>query len=812
MVKTSKRAKKFDKKGGITAALKKGTVAKKGKFVMKRKKGTMHGDKDKNQKRDAGNDKSGINRGATANDDDFIDAPSNMANLDIESFFRDAAAVADAAPKDDKREIDAERDEDDNEADSESQGEDAQDDDADDAEDDASDASSVMDIEEEERLMKEEMGKLSEQDPDFHSFLSQNERSLLEFGHEEEDEAELDAEHEVDDADGAEDDMDVEETNKSTAKEHYKSGTDEDAETKKIMTPTFLKKLERQAFGKEGYSLRALKSLLSAYRTAAHYADADENDVGAFTITSSVVFDRLMITCLRNCQVTFRHQFLLHCNDETMDDEDSKKEEMDPDKPIHPKTLAKAPKKVAALYKSFMISTLHLLEEGKDPELLTFVLRSLSSYLPLLTPYPKIARNLLKILKDLWSSPVDDTTHTAYQSVRLHAFLRVRQLALTQPFPFVDECLKCMYLAFAKNAKFMNETTLPTLHFWNNCIVELYSLDLDSSYQHAFVYIRQLALHLRTALQKKTKEALRTVYCAQYLNCCRLWVDILCAHPANKEGLYSLVYPMTEIIMGVIRLLPTPRYLPLRLHCVRMLQQLAASTETFIPTTSILLDALNLKELHARPQKMGKKGLKKLHKVVTRLELVLKLPEDGLKNAEQLDICVTRIFVDLNREMDLYRYSPAFPEFSVRVCQVLRKFAKETRNSKWRAFAKGCIETCDKQSAYAIDERSKLLQAPKDVKRIEALKPQDAPNMKARFDSSMEKEKKLDVALQPVKSKASLKREQTETEKALHAIEVRRQKKKSLTVGRDASSALNDLNEDEVEEGVNWSDDESEAE
>jgi nucleolar complex protein 2 len=57
----------------------------------------------------------------------------------------------------------------------------------------------------------------------------------------------------------------------------------------------------------------------------------------------------------------------------------------------------------------------------------------------------------------------------------------------------------------------MSESSLPGLTLMGNCLVELYGLDMTSSYQHAFVYLRQLALHLRAAYVKKTPEALQKV-------------------------------------------------------------------------------------------------------------------------------------------------------------------------------------------------------------------------------------------------------------------------------------------------------------
>ena len=194
------------------------------------------------------------------------------------------------------------------------------------------------------------------------------------------------------------------------------------------------------------------------------------------------------------------------------------------------------------------------------------------------------------------------------------------------------------------------------------------------------------------------------VCCWQYVHCLKVWVAVLCAAcgtksitssedddvgassklggGVNKDEeanlLASLVYPLTEIILGVCRLVPNVRFVPLRLHCVRLLQQLAASTETFIPTTSLLLGVLDMKEVGMKPLRDGKKGKKNKGSSGTvrglRLPLILKLPkENTLRTMEQLDSVLKETFVLLNREVDMYRYSPGFPEFTFAILQRLRK-------------------------------------------------------------------------------------------------------------------------------------------
>lgn len=76
--------------------------------------------------------------------------------------------------------------------------------------------------------------------------------------------------------------------------------------------------------------------------------------------------------------------------------------------------------------------------------------------------------------------------------------------------------------SFVRNAKFVSESNMPSIMLMARCLVQLYALDPHSAYQHGFVYIRQLALHLRAAINAKTKDAVNNVYCWQYINCLRV--------------------------------------------------------------------------------------------------------------------------------------------------------------------------------------------------------------------------------------------------------------------------------------------------
>mmetsp|Transcript_20384 Transcript_20384/g.57963 ORF Transcript_20384/g.57963 Transcript_20384/m.57963 type:complete len:824 (-) Transcript_20384:114-2585(-) len=822
MVKQTKRARKFQSSGGVSARLKKGTVTNKGKLKRRGGGRSKDGD-DASSKMRTDNYSEELEQKRV--DEEFT-SKKNLGDMDLDSFF--SSAVDDADDGDDvgdakgDSELESDGDDDNDNDDDDDDDDNEEKNDKDGASDDDS-GSDDEDVDAIENRMKQEI----ENDPDFHQFLQENDETLLDF-----------ANDDVMGDDGDDDDDDAENNRKPSK---------QTASGMILVTPTVLKRMEQGAFKSHG--VKGLKKLVNAYKSACHMSDADQetnSKKNKYHIESSVVFDHLMVTAMGRCHEEFRYHLLPkkktepkdgdedNDNDNADDDDDDENEatekdeksaddqdSVDDNKPIHPGKLEKSKrwKDVQSIIQLFIRATMHLLTEAKEPALLAFVLKALVSYIPFCSPFPRLSESLLKTLVSLWSAAIDNNED--YQVVRLHAFLRIRQLTLTQPFPFIETSLKKVYLAYAQRAKFTASSTasLPTLTFMGNCIVELYSLDYHSSYQHAFIYIRQLALLLRSAMQKKTPETFAAVYCWQFMHCLKLWVAVLtaaCQHAredasGDEQLLESLLFPLSQVIIGTCRLIPSARYLPLRLHCVRLLQQLAGAAEVFLPTTSILLDTLDIKELFQQPKKMNKS-------TVQPLSVTLKLRADHpLRSMEELEMCVSEIFVLLNREMDLYRYSAGYPEFCIRVVQRLRKFSKDTRNARWRAYSKGCIDMAERYQKAAVDGRSKLIDiAPKDVKRLEILKPINAPSMGKRLENAIVKEKRLEVATRPAQ-KASTKKKRKEQQDNNNSNNDDDNNKKSnkkqkktpkATNARENLAALEE--EDEVQMGINWSDDEDE--
>ena len=130
------------------------------------------------------------------------------------------------------------------------------------------------------------------------------------------------------------------------------------------------------------------------------------------------------------------------------------------------------------------------------------------------------------------------------------------------------------------------------------CLVDFLSLSHDHAYQLIFVYTRQLANQLRTAYSSK-EVAIATW---PFIHSLELFTAVLSCY--TSDVLSPLIYPVTQVALGVVQVLPSTAHVPTRLHIVRMLLTVATETNTYIPLAPILLEVSNfhyLSPLHHCP-------------------------------------------------------------------------------------------------------------------------------------------------------------------------------------------------------------------
>ncbi|KAL4150390.1 hypothetical protein PRNP1_009792 [Phytophthora ramorum] len=585
------------------------------------------------------------------------------------------------------------------------------------------------------------------------------------------------------DADDVDDGSSSEEEDESALDPRYLTGTqvggdsdDEEAETEEkegdaeqeeeeeeaggrtLVTMAILQKAEKECFEAKTVSgLRRLMKIFSDACRSSDAADASKASEITFDVQSSAVYNRLMVNVFRKTHATLADLVAL---ESSSSEEDNGKFKVDD----------KKWKKYSLVIRRFFSCACYLLEQTTGQDIQTFVLRELVHYIPFVVPCPKTSRRMLKALLKLWAKSLD-------ANVCMLAFVRIRDLALAVPFPFLELCLKGIYVTYMRNTKFTNEMTLPHHVLMGNCVVELFGLDLSSSYQHAFVYIRELAIAVRKTITSPGPDSFKAVLNWQFFNQLRVWTAVVCAYPAENQ-LRALVYPLSQLLLAVVRLSSTLRFAPLRFHCVKLLQQLALATNSFIPTSPALLEVLQLEPFRSSYKTSGgKKGGKaaKGSNPTTEvdLELCVKLSKTALDAKRVHDQLIVRLFELLQRECDVYKFNVAFPELAVPLQLTLNKFMHACAVPKWKAQARGLSDSIKKRADWIRSKRSGLELCPKDTAQLDdflraerevavkKLFEKDASDLQEKLDASAEavkKDKQEDNSGQAEESKKSKKR------------------------------------------------------
>ena len=287
--------------------------------------------------------------------------------------------------------------------------------------------------------------------------------------------------------------------------------------------------------------------------------------------------------------------------------------------------------------------------------------------------------------------------------------------------------MKGVYRAYASNAKFMNANSAENIAFMSACVVEMFGIDQNQSYGLAFAYIRQLATLLRNALAQKTKDAFKSVYCWQYINCLECFERILTAHASNREYsskgsgeqttkdgstsvLRPLAYPVQQIALGAARVLPSARYAPLRIRLLKILNRLSRSMETFAPVAPLALELLNFSELYKAP--MSTKAPS------PDFTLALRVSKTELRSPAVQDVVVESAFEELGEHLEQHAYSVAFPEISHAVTRELKRFNKKITVGRFKKQAKQMLDAIERNADYIERKRDDEADfAPKDIEK-----------------------------------------------------------------------------------------------
>ncbi|EFR04184.1 nucleolar complex protein 2 [Nannizzia gypsea CBS 118893] len=538
---------------------------------------------------------------------------------------------------------------------------------------------------------KDQLEALKDKDPEFYKYLKENDAELLAFG-DHGDFAEID---ELSEAEGEE---------APAAKKSKKSKQREETDLmpEKTLKMPVIKQWQKSMLSQ--HSLRATRQAVLAFRIAA-YVDEGDNEDRKYTISDPDVYHQVLITALEEVPKVLNYHLPVK---ETAGGK------------IRVTLDSKKFKTLTPLIKSHVSSIHQLLTTLSDAAALKLTISSIEPMLPYILQFRKLLKALIKTVVGHWS----EASNT--EATRITAFLILRKLLVIGDAGIREAVLKASYEGVVKGSRNTSVHTLPGINLMKNSAAELWGIDQNISYTTGFTFIRQLAIHLRGSITNPTKDSYKAVYNWQYVHSLDFWSRVLAAHcdplveaKAGKQcALRPLIYPVVQIILGAMRLIPTAQYFPLRFQLTRSLLRLSLSTGTYIPLSSALLEVLNSAEMKKPPKASTLRPLD--------FSTTIRTPKSYLRTRVYQDGVAEEVSELLSEYFTLWTKNIAFPELALPVIVMLKRWLKEVssrssgnKNPKVSQIFMLLVQKIEANCRWVEERRAKVTFAPRNRAEVE---------------------------------------------------------------------------------------------
>ncbi|OQV14794.1 Nucleolar complex protein 2-like protein [Hypsibius exemplaris] len=338
--------------------------------------------------------------------------------------------------------------------------------------------------------------------------------------------------------------------------------------------------------------------------------------------------------------------------------------------------------------RNYLTSVTQLVVRLHDESIVRRVLRHIDELLPFFSSNPKASKDLFKHLVQLWSTGKD--------SIRLPAFMTLLKFLKMNGDEWLLPAIKKMYVGYVTNSKVTTPASWPTISFMASSLVEIMSIKPEITYQQAFVYIRQMAIHVRNATNQKNKETQTKVYNWPFMHCIYLWSKLL-ADVYPNQVLGALVHPLVQVVASAIKVNPVRKYYPLMFHCVRALNMISAKTDIFVPTIPLMLTALVSSDLNKKPKATSFKPFDFM--------CMLKFSESQLLESNYRTGVADQVHELLVEHIRTQCHHIGYPELVVMLAVQLRLFLKECKVAEIARKFKQLLGVIEQQATFVSQRR-----------------------------------------------------------------------------------------------------------
>lgn len=359
-------------------------------------------------------------------------------------------------------------------------------------------------------------------------------------------------------------------------------------------------------------------------------------------------------------------------------------------------------KSATALIKSFGDVLQQSLSTTTGAEETIRSIAALKKVMPYMLSHRKLTKNLVAAVAYVWgTNPAISAREAAF------ALLITESKEHSGTY---EAILKAAYAQFVNSCKNTSFHTMGTINFMKNTAAMLYAVNEQQAYPIAFDAIRQLAIHLRSSLTNKTasKYAYKAVYNWQYVHSLDYWSRVVSdtcdaeneATKGSQSPLRPLLYPLVQVTLGTIRLIPSVQFFPLRFYLIRSLLRISQRTGVYIPLLPLLTELLNSSVMTKPPKPSSLKPLDFDYAIrANKAYIGSRVYQEGV--CDQIVELTSEFFV-------LYCKSVAFPELAIPAVITLKRFTKRSNISKFNRQLVTLLDKIDANAKFIEQKRANI--------------------------------------------------------------------------------------------------------